>query len=89
MTTKHDLSDLRDIVAALTEPFAPFGGDDRLEDVYKALNALREALLDVATSEPQYVALIAGPLDEAEGNLNRLRHFANELVLIGDAVSPE
>lgn len=86
MTTKHDLPDLRDVVAALAEPFAV---DDRLEDIYKALNSVREALLDVATSEPQYVALIAGPLDEAEGNLNRLRHFANELVLIGDAVAPE
>ena len=85
MTTNTRPPALADVATELAEPFA---GDDRIEDVYNALNALREALLDIATADPEWVAFIVGPLDEAEGNIERLRQSAAILVVIADQVAP-
>lgn len=85
MTTNTRPPALADVAAELAEPYA---ADNRIEDVYTALNALREALLEIATGDPEWVGSIAGQIDEAEGNIERLRQAAAILVVIADQVIP-
>jgi hypothetical protein len=73
-----------------TSPHAepPLPNRRRRTGVYTALNALREALLEIATGDPEWVGSIAGQIDEAEGNIERLRQAAAVLVVIADQVVP-
>ena len=85
MDTTTAPSNLADIVTSLSKPIDP---DDRLEDLYTALNAVREALLDMTSVGTDYLGDIAGPLDVAESHIERLRICAALLVIEGDANAP-